>query len=177
MTNLKVSDLTDGGAVQDTDLFYAERAGSQVSISGDKFGGSQPTTREQFGTGASTTVADNANDPLPWGAKFSGDDLLDVSTPTAPTVIAAGVYVVACTFARTGAAMTANGTWQAGLELDEQGEDAAILGDGTDKTLRVGLSLTYYIPAGGTIRAGIWNRDGAGPCDWKLENQIVQRLS
>lgn len=40
MANQKVSDLADGGAVQATDLFYAERAGSQVSIQGSEIGSS-----------------------------------------------------------------------------------------------------------------------------------------
>lgn len=43
MTNQRVSDLSDGGAIQDTDEFYAQRGTDQVKIAGSALGGSLPS--------------------------------------------------------------------------------------------------------------------------------------
>lgn len=142
-------------------------------------GGGSISTREQAG-GDDLLV--NAGDlqPLLWTPKVAGDDLLDLSAPTAPTVLATGVYAVAVTVAAD-EPFTVGISLPVQLELDANGEDPIVYGlspaaDATNTNPQVLLAMTYYVPIGGAIKVSATNQDVAAR-NIHIQSGVVQRIS
>lgn len=128
-------------------------------------GGVAPNTLPKafYGPAGGTSVASATPTYLPF-ALSSGDALLDLTTPTAPTVVQGGIYAVSISPNVTGAA--ANKHWWAVLELDQTGTDfnALAINDSNDVLFGEGscnLSITVYIPAGGGIGCQVYTDFGA----------------
>ncbi len=143
-------------------------------------GGGGVTTREQLHAAGNVTIANGANGVLTW-AKSTGSDLVDLTDPTAPAIVTAGVYAVGIQVAPAGA-ITTGGSFIAKLELDANGEDPEIDVTSAAATAavnqpRVGNWLTYYIPAAGVIVVTVANLDGVASVDYRLSFASIQRIS
>lgn len=72
--------------------------------------------RYQITGGGSVTVASDATETIDW-AYISGDPLLDLAAPSAPTVVQSGWYDVNVTYSATSGVWTEGSTYQARLEF------------------------------------------------------------
>lgn len=173
-TGFEVDDATlSPGAIfrkKDGSLWEVLPNGDQQALGG---GGSQPTTRAQYG-GNAVTIADGNSASVTWDTKFLGDALLVLTDPANPAIVTAGVYAVAVTV--TASAMTAGGDFVVILNLDNDNDDPTAAGASTDAN-GCAVTLVYYIPAGGTIVVQVRNHDGAASRDFTLSSAVVQRLS
>jgi hypothetical protein len=138
------------------------------------------TSREDFIGGEVVTVANNSNGRVTWFS-LQGSTLLDLTDPSIPVAIAAGAYAVSVAILPT-TNMTADGFYGLVLELDSDGDDASIetesrLATAAKPLPKVAISGTYYIPAGGTIRAKVFNFDGAISIDFGLTSAFVQKVA
>jgi hypothetical protein len=173
MANPYPVELSVGGVVKESGNLTFTDAANQPG------GSSAPITREQI-AGNPTSIANGASVNLPWNVVSSGDALLDLTTPAAPTIVTAGTYAVSVEVDPV-ASMTAAGWFSVSLTLDSGGEAAAMNGTSPPASASLDMpglsvSLTYYIPAGGTIVVRVHNGDGVSAIDFVLFG-IVQRLS
>jgi hypothetical protein len=151
-------------------------------ISGGGGGGAAytaPIARQQL-TGNAVNIANGAGGVLTWDHAFGPDVLLDLTDPTLPAIITAGVYCVAVSVAGTG--LTVGGNFNVVLALDYSNEDAEIQTASAPSVAgntspRVVLTGTYYMAALGTLRVVATNEDGAAARDLTLGVAIVQRIS
>jgi hypothetical protein len=142
-------------------------------------GGSQPViTREQLG-GNAVTVADGTNGLLTLDTGFGPDALLDLSDPSGPLFIAAGVYAVTIGV-RPSNAVSPGGSFEFEFLLDVNGESPVIGQSGTpaqpSSAGQISASMTYYCPAGAELRIIAYNNDGGQSLDFSAYGN-VQRLS
>ena len=142
-------------------------------------GGSQPAG--ELLNGGNVAIANNASANLTFGNHNSGPDLLDLTDPANPTVIAAGIYSVSVSISPNDA-MTDGGIFSASLTLDANNAEATAIGSSPAAVTAnllpsLSLSLTYYIPAGGVIAVNVGNGDGVKSINFALQDAVVQRLS
>jgi hypothetical protein len=142
-------------------------------------GAASPVTQEQV-TGASTAVANGASTILTWDTKGAGDTLLDLTAPTAPTVVTAGVYSVATVFFAL-SELTAAGSFVAALDLDLNGEDPQVVATSPGQIagrggLYVALANTWYLPAAAVLQARVTNLDGVASRNFRID-AFLQRIS
>lgn len=144
-------------------------------------GGSQPLGSEAVG-GNQTSVANGASGALEWAFSF-GDELLDLTDPTTPTVVDAGVYLVSVSI-QPGTDMTDAGWFSAALTLDSTGDiwPAGVTEDGPAAAAghtkpSVAVSFCWYIPAGGALNVTVANNDGVQDLDFTIEGGSVVRLT
>lgn len=138
-------------------------------------------TAHEVVVGNNVAVANNVGAvALTWDTKQLGSDLLDLSVPALPTVVAGGVYAVSV-YVQPGDAMTAGGSYSLSLELDANGDDVSLL---AMAAMSVGfpfpptsISGTYLVPAGGAIRVSVNNQDGVQSIHFGIQWAVVQRLS
>jgi len=139
-----------------------------------------PTTeRELLTTPGSTNIGNGFNADLPW-AYLQGDVLLDLSTPTLPTVIEAGIYAV--TLGVQGSALTVGGIYQVIFWMDQTGDSAMVVASSppsvtADPDPEVTVAMTYYVPAGGILEVAVVNGDGVAARDFNLNSAVVQRIT
>lgn len=143
-------------------------------------GGSQPVTREQFDGPSATTIADGATGVLEWESYLGDVPLLDLTDPALPTVIVTGVYAISLFVSSP--MMTADGSYQVVLDMDQTNEDAQQKTDSAPATTEqpnpvACVTLIYYVPAGGVIKASVTNHDGAASRDFVIGNATVQRIA
>jgi hypothetical protein len=147
-------------------------------------GGSQPTARATMGTDNATTIADDSSAYLPWGVKFAGDDLFDLSDPLAPMVLVAGIYAfTASVFSTTpltvggtfGGSLTVNGDVE-GNGVTNQRVGAIGLNPPGTAISNMQLSLVCYCAIDAPIAIQVNNGDGAESRDFGA-SVFVQRVS
>jgi hypothetical protein len=140
----------------------------------DAGGGSQPITREQL-TGAATTITNGGDASLEWGNKTAGDDLLDVTDPFAPVVLAAGVYAFSAQVSVD--QLTPGGNFRASVTVNGD-----VSGNGIAEGLFslagncAQLSLTCYCAEDAPIAVRVVNNDGVTSRDFSVVI-FVQRIS
>lgn len=129
-------------------------------------------------SGSPVTIADNANAALTWTTKIAGAALLDLSTPTAPAVLAAGLYTVSV-YVTPNAPMTVAGYCVVSLRFDFGGVGVAVVGESPpagaaneSATPRAAACGAYYLEPGMTLAALLTNRDGAQGLDFVLSALI-----
>ncbi len=139
-----------------------------------------PITRAQY-SGNDVSIANGAAGTLTWDTKVSGTALLNITVPSIPTIVTAGVYAVSVWIAPA-AGLTLNGNYEVTLSLDAAGDNAPF--DGTASPSVAGatvaaLELTgvYYIPAGGQITAVLGSNDGVSTRNFAINTAVVQRIS
>lgn len=167
-----------------TDLYEASTGVAVAVRRALEGGGASPTytQRASYGSGDNATIATGAPGNVPWGDLGSGEPLLDLSSPTAPTVVAGGIYSVTVVVA--GAITTEGGYFHTILHLDRDNEDAVCemdsrLQNGTlpfPNACIVSLNSTYYLPAGGVVGVQVINEDGAEDCIFYIQEAILQLL-
>ncbi len=142
-------------------------------------GGSQ--ARERI-VGDHVEVGNNtAYTNLTWDTKQDGDDLLDLTDPSAPTAIVAGVYAVSVAI-QVFDSMTVGGNYSAVLDLDRDGDVSTemIVTSAPASALNASPSLsinaTYFVPAGGVISVAILNQDGVSAINFFLDQAAIVRL-
>lgn len=167
------------GLVQHSDgtVWVVNPDGSETQVG---VGGSQPHTNE-FIAGNDVLIGNGAQGTLPWNTKTGGDTLLDISDPTAPTVIIGGVYAF-YVLVECDDALTAGGFYQAALTLDTNGNSAEFVaadaqGTALDGTANMALTAVYYVPAGGGVLLQVTNKDGVQDLNFLLGKAIIQRIS
>jgi hypothetical protein len=131
-------------------------------------------------SGASKSIADGAQDLLPWSFFDDGDAVLDISNTVSPVVVASGVYAV--TVCVRTLAMTSGGTYRFSLVLDTTGFAPSVEGDAppasaAQTTPDVTLAMTKYIPAGSGIATLVENLDGAAARFFAIQRAVCQRIS
>jgi hypothetical protein len=139
-----------------------------------------PTARAQYGTANPQAIGNGAGAYLTWDTLIAGTALLDITAPAAPTVITAGIYAISAAIA-VATPMTAGGYYSFTIEPDATGDDPAIGGDSpaahaSDLTPSLNVTAVYYIPAGGTLLAGVHNSDGVNSIDFSLF-AVLQRIT
>jgi len=150
-----------------------------ISNGGGGGGAVEVTTRESLNTGGTVLIANAGQARMPW-AHAADSVLVDLTDPTAPAVIASGVY--ACSVIVFPAdPMTAGGFWNLDFELDFFGAAQNVNQDApataADVQPPLPLSLTYYIPAGGQIVAAVTNNDGVAAINFRGVAMYIQRLA
>ena len=147
----------------------------------DESGGGAPNggkSKAQY-VGNNVSIAPNFNADLTWDTLLVGDALLDISTPTAPTVIHAGIYAV--TVWAMGVLGGVGESYTLWLRVDEAGDDAWSKMDvnypGAAAEIYSQVTLVYFLPAGAVIRANV--RMGSNGADRvaALREGTLQRLS
>lgn len=172
-------DVPDGYVFLATDTgdYSVQSGGAWFTIAGGGGGGS--TAREQL-SGNAVTIPASSNSLLTFDNALSGDTLVDLTDPSNPAIIDTGVYVVAL-YVSPDAPMTAGDAFQAILALDAAGENAQIAGANTAGTVTTfpyqPLTLAYYIPAGGTITANVFNLSAVTTYDFSIPGCVIQRIS
>lgn len=153
--------------------------GSPASSHGSTY--TPPTARAIY-FGNNVSINNGATGSLTWDSiQGGGTALLDLTAPGLPTFVTAGVYAVSV-YVSAAANMTAAGAMEVELEIDTAGDDPTIVqvsGPATALEPRpfCALSLTYYSPAGGTIRLRLKNNDGVQNLNFLLQYGVVQRIS
>ncbi len=146
-------------------------------------GGAPVVQTRAIYTSSGTNINNAASALLPFTTQVVGSDpLLDISAPTQPTIVTAGVYAFSGVVSSQ-ASLTAGGNLfialrlnpagmnPTALEIDLLGYPAAAAGGAF-----VPLAATYVLPAGAVVEIEVTNLDGvqAQAIDLKL---AVQRLS
>jgi hypothetical protein len=141
---------------------------------------SAPTTREQV-TGNNVNIGNGGAANMTWDTSNGPSTLLNRSSLTDPTVVAAGVYSVMCEV--QGAAMTAGGLFFVSLSLNNNGGDSCFAETdsreataGTQSPFAC-VTCVYFIPAGGSITVNVTNRDGSAARNFHLVGAVIERLS
>jgi len=147
-------------------------------------GGSDPipsvTERAQY-YGAGNAVPDGVTVDMDWGSLIDDDDLLDLSTSTAPTVKESGVYAVTVTIRPNTNALTVGGSYHINMQLDASGDGAGTDGQGVSTASEqfpdASVSLVWFVPAGGVLKTTVTNFDGGGVTLDCAHYAVIQRLS
>lgn len=121
--------------------------------------------RSQYGNGAGDIVPSGAFTLLTWGNQ-NGGDALDLSDPQNPVIIEAGVYCISTAIFCL-ASVGKLAFYE--LDLDAFGVDPLLTtlidigsGIGGNPGQPNGtLSLTFYVPAGGVLQAGVKHNVGS----------------
>jgi hypothetical protein len=130
-------------------------------------GGSQPvnTPGGVYDSGSTVICPTGVRTPLEWGYG-SGAQLLDLSVPTQPAVITAGLYAVTAEFQRSGGTTLATDAVTIELDIDTGGSFGyvfksmsllAVDGASNQDT----LTLSWYAPAGAVIQATVEHNIGS----------------
>lgn len=143
-------------------------------------GGGALLTGHAWYDGGNVLIANGDVGSLTWNTLEGGTELLTRSAPGLPTVLAAGVYVVAVQV--SSAAMTAGGSYEATLTLDVAGDFASVTETSAAASAAVpspalSLCAAYYLDAGDSIRVRVGNLDGVAARNFALTSGIVQRLA
>jgi hypothetical protein len=114
---------------------------------------------------------------LTWGTSSGPDTLLDLTTPTLPTIITSGIY--AFTLALRASGVTLGGYFLVDVELDVAGEDygyeiASNVATAADTSTAL-ASAVMYLAATMQVKVAVTNRDGASARDFTLFS-LVQRV-
>lgn len=152
-----------------------------AEVAAEAGAGSAPITREEL-DGPNLLIADGDTGALGWSNGGSPDSLLDLTTPTSPTVITAGVYCFTVTVAAF-STLSVGGLFRVQLQLDRSGFNASQY---VDSRVGVGVNLSplacitfpWYMPAGAKVEVWVTNLDG-GALDktFSIYTAHVQRLS
>ncbi len=131
-------------------------------------GGSQPVQGNY--SGDPVTIADGAAASLPFTNLDSGTELLDRTTPTAPTLLAAGTYVL--TLKVFGDALTAAG-W-----CFVRGSLALNFGTTTEHPdYGEGVTIVRVCDAGDLVGARVENHDGVAARDFYIDTALLVKLA
>lgn len=159
----------------------AAGATAEVSWFPSVGGSSSTATTDHEGlNGSAVNVANGAAKTFTW-AYVLGSALLDLTVPTAPTIVTAGVYAISVC-AHPSADLTAGGAWELELSPDTDiGLPPTALGTAAASTARprpyITVGMTWYLPAGTAIYAYAHNYDGAATRTFGIFDAMVQRLS
>ncbi len=150
-------------------------------------GGSQPSALKRaryFGLPV-TCPGDASRVFLTLDTKISGDDILDLSTPSHPVVVEEGVYAVTAVFQQVDGLieMTPGAVFQIFLALDAANDGTDIdqqspsAGDsGAPAHPLIAASTTFYIPAGGIINVALRNLDVGVSQDFACNEFEIQQI-
>lgn len=155
-----------------------------TDIENEAGGGAAPTAREEWSNSGSS-IANGDGAWLPWADSTGPDAVLDNTTPTHPTVITAGVYLVSVVV-RVGA-MSAGGYYQAGLHMDRTGFNASMYVTSSQAELLAAdaggiiedtaLAMAWYCPQGSEVGVFVTNFDGVTPQNFLFPYGHIQRIS
>jgi len=125
-------------------------------------GGSQPVLGDYLGVGGYQTIADGASAALP--IQFSdGTELLDLTDPTAPTILEDGTYAWFVQVQCFDPALTDGGCAEVQLNTPYVGPIVILPGGITtvQTTLAGSVNLVYNFDAGDVLNVIVHNDDGA----------------
>lgn len=113
-----------------------------------------------YATAGTTTIPTSNNAPVSWGALLNGDVLLDLSTPTQPTVLTDGLYTFSVYVHQTATLTT---PFDFELVVRASGGVAARVQRTTAGTPFnfCAATLTAKMTAGDDVNAVVFNNDGA----------------
>lgn len=168
---------------QPWDISIAQGAGGPVRLAGKATGepsGGSPTITREILTSTQRSIPAGDSGYLNFTSHASGDTLLVLTDPLNPAVIASGVYCVMVEAVCADAA-TVGSTYTLLLSMDDANEAPNLSIDSSPVTAanaqpKTSISMTYYIPAGGTIAGRIINFDSQDR-DFRFGSCVVQRLS
>jgi hypothetical protein len=138
-----------------------------------------PTGRALFTTNSYVSIANGAATALTWDA-INPQTILDLTDPTFPAVITAGIYAVSVGVG-TSDPITVGGYYA--LDLTVGGAAAADTNadsppsGAANQTPNTFIACTYYIPVGGGISLSCRNHDGAAARHFGLFEAAVQRIT
>jgi hypothetical protein len=145
------------GASADVSWFQglaATGGGSGVVTLGNKTG--------TYGSAVGANIASGANADLDW-THSGGDAVLDVSTPTQPSIIVAGLYWVGISIQGSGfgASKSLAGTFTTSYGIGLEGIATANKTSTNDVLLSVFIGGAQYMPANTIITANATNMDSS----------------
>jgi hypothetical protein len=128
-----------------------------------------------YGTSGGTTIANGANALLPFAAFEGGTATLNISTPTHPLVLKAGLFVVTAEVTLT-SVLTAGGSFGLTLTLDFTGEAIEMKNVAVSDSGVCEVSNSWVMAAGAQFRLLCRNFDGAASRDFYIENATISRV-
>lgn len=140
------------------------------------------TGYERVASSAPVTIADGASGLLNLDLKEEGDDLLDLSVPTAPAVVDPGLYVVTVSIQLV-SVMTVGGYYLVYLNLDTpiggvgSAQTMAPPSSAGNQTPRTSASCPMKMNAAGTISVLVYNFDGAAANDFLVIEAVIAKQS
>lgn len=162
----------------DTGTYSVQSGGAWFDIAGGGGGGS--TDHEQLFDDTGTLVTNGASQAISFGAKTVGEDLVDLTDPENPTIIATGVYVVTATVFPLDA-ITVGGNFDAFLTLDVDGDAARAGGTASLATTiqqfpAQPATVPYYLVTGVRLNITVTNNDGVSDITFQPAT-VIQRIS
>jgi hypothetical protein len=106
-------------------------------------------------TGVAATILVGDSAPLPWSALASGSALLDLTTPTNPLVLVAGVYAIAVCIAGLGSSETVS---LLGMEITGGSSVDSV---STTQHLAAGDAVVVTVNNTGALPSGTYNIQAA----------------
>lgn len=153
-----------------------------MSPSSSHGGGSSytpPVTYEVF-NGAPTNIGNGTTVKLPWTTSAGPDTLLNLASPTQPSVLVAGVYAVHG-IVLVDDAMTVGGYCYVTLRLTgsvvRQAQTDGLSTAANQFPDIPTLTAVLYLGVADTIELSVTNHDGVNAINFELDGSFVQRLS
>lgn len=178
-TSMREIDTDEPGLVLEDDgtIWQVAPGGARTQI-----GSAQPViARERFTDQVVANVPyDGSPYLLSWGASAGPDGLLDVSDPMQPKAVESGVYAVSVGV--SSGSLTPGTVFGLSLDMDFEGDIAEQQARSAPATpdapqVRASATITYYVPAGHSVRVYVTNYDSGATRPFKIEDASVQRLS
>jgi hypothetical protein len=172
----------DSDTVYQQTVGYSERALAAVAAKRAGSGGASMILRDRYTDQVHVLVPNDGSPTLmSWGASSGPDLLFDLTDPTQPVALESGVYAITVN-ADAVDALSADVVFILGLDVDIEGDTAEVAVISAAATSfvsrpRAALSMTYYVPAGHSVRVFVTNIDPGGDKNFKIEDVVVQRLS
>jgi hypothetical protein len=145
----------------------------------DLSGGGATPEYGAYSSPSATTIANGANAVLPWEFAGDGVELLDLTDPTFPTVITAGVYAVAGYARLLDGPLTAAGIAFGQLSLGDAGVQAFVYGGfnpvGFEQTFN--MTGVAVLDAGEVLSVIVINADGVAAHDFRIGAFYVTKIS
>lgn len=175
-TRLSGDLLASGGAIGD--VLTQQADGTFAPAAG---GGGSSTEHATYRGNNVSIPNSGAATSLTWDTLVSGDALLDLSVPTAPTIVTGGVYVVTVnTFPASG--MADDKAYGVNLFVNGGEVDQILLKetraveDSFDFDTWCAMSVAYLLAAGSFLTVQVQQAD-AGAVNFALNGAYIQRLS
>lgn len=177
LTVVNDSYLADTDLRSDINTLYAA---SKISVSGGPAGfpvSANDTDFELF-NGGFVSIGNGVDAPLTW-TNPDQNELLDLTTPTLPTVLESGTYAFSVSV--SSGAVTVGGYFQLTLQLDSTGLSTNLYTDSrasvaADQNPTAAIAGTCYLNAGEGVAVRVRNKDGVASRNFNISTAIAQKI-
>jgi hypothetical protein len=147
-------------------------------------GGAATRFSGEYGTNSPPSIANGSSARLPFNVLSQGDAVLDITTPTDPTVLATGYWDLNVEVVITSVTFTAGGSYTVFLEGDDNsgfGYQARITS--AQATAAVPLPEVHiviagiWLTAGSDIFVGVINHDGASARSFGINAALISLVA